>query len=727
MHICDICESTFTRAYDLKRHKNRKHNSAVQSFSCMLCGLGFNNIDQLKKHRDGHSVSKGNKFVESQSAFNQKAITYSKHVNRQGHDVKSLLLVSNKDLLELLKHKQEQMRTFKCQVVLTVCFKKLDPTGASVDETAIIFRTVAYEILRSDDLNQVFEKFEYELEKRVENFCENGSGWVIEDFQKLEVNIGEVNALKGGCGTLRPVLKSINDVSKIKNIEHDENDNSCFYTALAAHFIPYGSAKELKEFAKNNFKGISVDDAMMVKDIHAFEKKNQHLKVRLNVISMEKNDIFPIYSSKFIHETSVSLFLFQTGLGENLFQHYFLIDDLSIFARKTYENKWNEKSYQKRQICGNCLCDIGVNSSMDYHLSRCLKNETQNICFSDKKICFKAFNKKFPMEYIIFWDTEACMNHDVHCENCKKKCTCGKKTLDLNKQEPISYSLLVLDKEQNILHKNTYTGLDCMEKFVDEILKIRNQLMIRLDTINPMVITLEQQKEFEEAKICWLCENVLNEDKVRDHDHVTGRYIGAAHNGCNLNRQVCMKILVVAHGFSNYDSHHLLKYLSESGRKDVGTINLLPYNSERVRTLEFKDLKFIDSFAFFNASLDSLAKDLISSNHDFRILKNYGLTHDEDKMKLLLSKSFFPYEFATSIDILRNSQMPEHRYFFSRIKNGNISDEDYKHARKVYDTFEMKNMLEYMEIYEKLDVILLAESFMNFRAMVQEEWKLDCW
>ena len=49
------------------------------------------------------------------------------------------------------------------------------------------------------------------------------------------------------------------------------------------------------------------------------------------------------------------------------------------------------------------------------------------------------------------------------------------------------------------------------------------------------------QESFQQSKVCWLCERELHDDtegalhKVRDHDHLTGKYRGAAHNKCNLN------------------------------------------------------------------------------------------------------------------------------------------------------------------------------------------------
>ena len=58
-------------------------------------------------------------------------------------------------------------------------------------------------------------------------------------------------------------------------------------------------------------------------------------------------------------------------------------------------------------------------------------------------------------------------------------------------------------------------------------------------------LTPEQKRSYENAKICHICKsNFYKKDhkdikssnyrKVRDHDHYTGIYRGAAHSICNL-------------------------------------------------------------------------------------------------------------------------------------------------------------------------------------------------
>ena len=56
----------------------------------------------------------------------------------------------------------------------------------------------------------------------------------------------------------------------------------------------------------------------------------------------------------------------------------------------------------------------------------------------------------------------------------------------------------------------------------------------------------KEKESFQQSKVCWPCggsfagggsfASLLDcGDKVRDHNHLTGKYRGAAHNRCNLN------------------------------------------------------------------------------------------------------------------------------------------------------------------------------------------------
>ena len=43
-------------------------------------------------------------------------------------------------------------------------------------------------------------------------------------------------------------------------------------------------------------------------------------------------------------------------------------------------------------------------------------------------------------------------------------------------------------------------------------------------------MTTQDEEIYNNPQICWICNEELNTDKVRDHCHITGKFRGAAHN-----------------------------------------------------------------------------------------------------------------------------------------------------------------------------------------------------
>src|SRR5436190_7373465 len=79
----------------------------------------------------------------------------------------------------------------------------------------------------------------------------------------------------------------------------------------------------------------------------------------------------------------------------------------------------------------------------------------------------------------------------------------------------------------------------------------------------PLTMTEADQIVFDNATICHICKGPLDEKKVKDHDHSTGKFRGAAHNSCNLNYQVSNKIPVIFHNLKNYDGHLIVQELGK--------------------------------------------------------------------------------------------------------------------------------------------------------------------
>ena len=73
----------------------------------------------------------------------------------------------------------------------------------------------------------------------------------------------------------------------------------------------------------------------------------------------------------------------------------------------------------------------------------------------------------------------------------------------------------------------------------------------------------------------------------------------------------------------------------------------------------------------------------------------------------------------------KEESLPDKESFYSELNNEHITDEDYAHAQKVWDTFKIKNLGEYHDLYVQSDTSLLADVFENFRNKCIEIYELD--
>ena len=65
---------------------------------------------------------------------------------------------------------------------------------------------------------------------------------------------------------------------------------------------------------------------------------------------------------------------------------------------------------------------------------------------------------------------------------------------------------------------------------------------------------------------------------------------------------------------------------------------------------------------------------------------------DLNKFVLLIRKGVYPYEYMDSWEKFNERSLPDKEYFYSQLNLECITDEDYVHAQKVYDAFELENL-----------------------------------
>lgn len=234
--------------------------------------------------------------------------------------------------------------------------------------------------------------------------------------------------------------------------------------------------------------------------------------------------------------------------------------------------------------------------------------------------------------------------------------------------------------------------------------------------IIPMLeLTDEEKRNFENCLNCKLCGDVLGDDRVRDHCHLTGRYRAALHNQCNINYKIKRFIPVFFHNLSSYDSHLFIK---ELGKVD-GNIDIIPINKETYISItkhvsvdnDTFQIRFVDSYRFMASSIDTLSSNL--DPEDFKIIKKYFPLQSE--FELIRRKGIFPYSYIDSFNKLYEEKLPERENFKNILTNRECSEEDYSHAQNVWKTFGCKNLLDYTELYVKSDTLILSDIFENFR------------
>ena len=396
-----------------------------------------------------------------------------------------------------------------------------------------------------------------------------------------------------------------------------------------------------------------------------------------------------------------------------------------------------------------------------------------------KCLKFDGFKKKLPVPFVIYADFEAITEKIDSCQpNDNKSYT---EAYQNHRDCGYGYKVVCCYDDKFTKEAVIYRGEKSVYKFLEAMLQeIKYCQEVKVKEFNkPLKMTKDDEKKFKKADRCHICgekflfslsnccnlcksqfferkykksdkiakykQIMLNckeckkkfekaTKKVRDHCHVTGKYRGAAHVECNLNFQITDKIPVIFHNLRGYDSHFIIQEIGEiikkhpikvelpNGEEEEKEmdINIIPNNMEKYLSIMLgKHLTFIDSFQFMSSSLDKLVSNLPKESFTYTSKRFNGKYLD-----LMKQKGVYPYDYMDSFDKF-NEPLPTKEDFFSILNNEHITDQDYNHALEVWQTFSLKNMGEYHDLYLTSDILLLADVFENFRKTCLEYYKLD--
>ena len=121
-------------------------------------------------------------------------------------------------------------------------------------------------------------------------------------------------------------------------------------------------------------------------------------------------------------------------------------------------------------------------------------------------------------------------------------------------------------------------GENALAEFHDTLI-VWEALIVAIFRTNQAMKCLSerQQEKYDNATGCYICRHEFVQGeakapKVRDHDHITNWFIGAAYRHCNLERLVSFKIPVFFHNFRGYDAHLIVHKFGKLPDREIKVI-----------------------------------------------------------------------------------------------------------------------------------------------------------
>ena len=368
------------------------------------------------------------------------------------------------------------------------------------------------------------------------------------------------------------------------------------------------------------------------------------------------------------------------------------------------------------------------------------------------QIRFTGHRKQNRVPVTIYGDFEA-----INAKVSKQTCDLGN-TVKTTQHKPASYRFFIKStfdlSVYNIPLDYSYVGEDANIHFVKTIMALETKLQDALRKQawkfkTNMIITDEQTKQFECATDCCFCNKKMSpESKVRDHDHYSGMYRGAACRSCNLAASIFSKtkegkefvpqsdipfyfhnlsydLRLIINAFTELGGNPYEYYVDKDGneKKKKVTINCIAENSEKYKCLSLKTFKFIDTMAFQMASLETLYKNV--PDHKKCAMKT--ITNDEELFKLIDGKGQFPYKWFDSMEKL-DWKLPRWEAwsnFSNDLTQSNMSYKEYLQFLTVCKKFKIDTFREYHDLYLMRDVYMLADVFECFRDLSMQAYGLD--
>lgn len=732
---CDICKERYEVNYFYNHKKSLKHINALMKEIADGCELYEEGLEgKIKKF----------KFkIDSEAC---------------GLDLEKAFNCVENNIKNLLRREFSMLGSLRFRIIFVGIFHKYAEEKLDVIEGVKSFCS-GFKILLDD--SQVEEKFlecKYDINRQTSEFEKQTSGWSMEKVVDFYVDVIKYSPLSGGSYLALPEnLKRKNALLNIIAVEQN-----CFLLCVAAKFFGHLVPKSFKNdenfytpyLEKFNVQGIKFP--VNYHDIERFEKKNFdkfNFSIFVYTYDLKTKKYGVFYTSKTRGDNFVDLLLL---VGEKN-AHFVLIKKLSRLLRSSLT-----KNKCEMELCRYCLKRFNSKEDFKNHEEiGCLK--TKVIIPREPVLRFKKRWAQVKQDFVAYGDIESLCVPILGCQQNPNISY----TENVQAHVPFlcAYKFVSFNDDSFLDNLRMFEGQNCVDSLVKKIYEDCQYIYFKyfFEIYKCSKIPLETLKIYLERN-CFICGEPLerltrkrgSDKKPRkerlhlDHHHswpddknlplddeddfprelFRGNTRGVVHDVCNSKYCAKAMLCIIFHNLGAYDGHFILNSIS---KLKLGTLDVLAKTNERYLVIIWKikfagktfEIRFIDSIKFISSSLSSIIDSCESFPVTEEIFQQYFPTVKFSKD--VTKKQFLPYDYFTSFEVLDETDFPVKEAFYNKMLDKNISEEDYKFAKNMYERLGCKKLIDYVKFYLFCDCILFLDCFEYFRKLIRKTFKLECW
>lgn len=641
---------------------------------CKLC----QSLERINYRRRPRFDNTEIKIINSSRVYdvgNSQFMVFNLDVHNS-RDIRSAINENERQIRDILQT-IISVRKFKVSI-----FAKYEMKGSKGRVVEMSNESDSRTVEKFEEIKNALTDIYNDLINKIENDNYEESGFSFSKLLSLKIKICKYRAYRGGCKKYIRKLKSRNYLY-IPN----SNCDDCFFMC-ARRFVEKRKMRKILDFS-------GVHRPTLITDILLFELNND---IRVNIFTISSKstkELIDIENEE--SDTEINPDLVEDDyIYSNIYPKFARAGDIEedmnlLLYKEHFCLITNIKSFFKTKMykCYNCFEEFVSAKALNSHIFKC-RDHKENCNFIKETIKFKNYSKLTKAPFIIYCNIESTLS--------KEKCT------------PVVFGLFTHcsfeEKHDKIYSYDSYL----IDRFINVLISEANRIDDILKNIMPMKLSEDQEREYNSAQYCYLCKTnfTIKDPKVRDHDHITGEYRGAAHKSCNLSflRQKRYVPILFTNN-TKYDANYIIR-----GLMNTTKIHLLAKTSEKFFTFNCKltksDLtfRFIDNTMFLGDNYEKICSTIILKKAKYR-------------------KLYYPYNLLRNYFQILEYYTPNRNDFYNPKTCKEMTDIEFSDFKQIFEKHKFKTLQEYLIMYSTNTVQLLCDAFESFRDVCISTYKLD--